>query len=185
MRPIPIAVDLDGTFLLCDTLVRMGQRMLLERPLLIPHAVRRLALGKNHLKTFLWQHSPADVATLPTNAPLLRWLEAQAEAGRPILLVSGAPQGLVDAVAERHSFFSGSLGSNEQRNLTGKRKAALLVDRFGARRFDYAGNSLVDLEVWRHARMAIICNASHRVMKAARREGLPVGTVFPRGADAE
>ena len=47
-------------------------------------------------------------------------------------------------------------------------KAEALVERFGERGFDYAGNSVADLPVWEHARRAIVVNASASC-KAMRR----------------
>ena len=40
-------------------------------------------------------------------------------------------------------------------NLKGAQKAQALVDRFGLRGFDYAGNAKDDLPVWRQARNAL------------------------------
>jgi hypothetical protein len=44
--------------------------------------------------------------------------------------------------------------------VSGARKAQVLTDRFGEKGFDYCGNHRVDLAVWKHARGAIVVNAS-------------------------
>jgi hypothetical protein len=47
-------------------------------------------------------------------------------------------------------------------NLKGARKVALLVERYGTRRFAYAGNSTADFPVWAEASEAIVVNAVGR-----------------------
>ena len=46
-------------------------------------------------------------------------------------------------------------------------KLKALTEKFGARGFDYAGNSSADFAVWRGAREAIVVNASQAVLKTA------------------
>jgi apolipoprotein N-acyltransferase len=55
------------------------------------------------------------------------------------------------------------LGSDGKTNLRSGNKLKALVENFGERGFDYAGNSSADLAVWRGAREAIVVNAG-RVM---------------------
>jgi 4-hydroxybenzoate polyprenyltransferase len=52
-------------------------------------------------------------------------------------------------------------------NRSAHRKAALLVEKFGERGFDYAGNSRDDLPVWERARRAIVVAAPAGVHRAA------------------
>src|SRR5262249_16992439 len=46
---------------------------------------------------------------------------------------------------------------------SGSRKARLLVGKFGDHNFDYVGNSPSDLDVWTHARKAIVAGGSRRL----------------------
>jgi len=43
-----------------------------------------------------------------------------------------------------------------------------LTKKFGARGFDYAGNSSVDLDVWKGSRKAVVVNASNTLPARAR-----------------
>jgi 4-hydroxybenzoate polyprenyltransferase len=43
------------------------------------------------------------------------------------------------------------IASDRSRNLTGERKAAVLVERFGHNGYDYVGNAETDRAIWRHA----------------------------------
>ncbi len=61
------------------------------------------------------------------------------------------------------------MASDGVTNLSSHRKADALVRRFGARGFDYAGNSRADVPVWQQARRAVPVAASASVRRAAAR----------------
>ncbi len=67
---------------------------------------------------------------------------------------------MAQAVADHYGFFSGVFATDENKNLTGQRKAALLVEKFGDKGFAYAGNDTVDVPVWDRAQEAYLVNAS-------------------------
>jgi hypothetical protein len=71
------------------------------------------------------------------------------------------------------------MASDGQRNLRGAAKAKLLVERFGEKGFDYAGNSPVDLQVWAKVRHAIVVNGSNELAAQARAIAT-VSHVFPQ-----
>src|SRR5208337_4069324 len=62
----------------------------------------------------------------------------------------------------------------------GDNKLKVLVEKYGERGFGYAGNSSVDLTVWRGAREAIVVNARAAVRKQAA-ECAKAGPVFTDG----
>ena len=64
-------------------------------------------------------------------------------------------------------------------NLKGAQKAQALVDRFGLRGFDYAGNAKDDLPVWRQARNAL--SSMPRLMIALCVIALPIVVKLPIG----
>jgi heme O synthase-like polyprenyltransferase len=76
--------------------------------------------------------------------------------------------------------FSEVLASDGKTNLRGKNKGARLVERFGACGFDYAGNSRVDLPVWKEAREALVVNGTARLAARASRLTTVGGVLAPR-----
>src|SRR5262249_33141455 len=58
------------------------------------------------------------------------------------------------------------------------RKAHLLVNEFGERNFDYVGNSSSDLDVWVHARKAIVAGGSTRIVGELKRRKI-AAELFP------
>ena len=91
-------------------------------------------------------------------------------AGRPVFLVTAADQSVADLVARHLGLFDGVFGSDGQSNLKGAAKAAFLVQRFGAQKFDYAGDAEADRPVWRVARQAIVINPGAGLLMRVRAE---------------
>src|SRR5256885_10972873 len=77
----------------------------------------------------------------------------------------------------RHTRLQGDWSSDVcSSDLRSENKLKALVERFGERGFDYAGNSTADLSVWRGARKAVVVNATAGLArKAARSEERRVG----------
>ena len=107
------------------------------------------------------------------NAELIAFLREHRKAGRPIILVTAAARRNAEAVAKFLNLFDEIISSDGTRNLKGEAKSRELVERFGHKGFDYAGNAHADLPVWREADCVIIVNASCMVTSKARRLGRP------------
>ena len=56
-------------------------------------------------------------------------------------------------------------------NLTGPRKAAALVARWGAKKFDYIGNSKDDWAVWKEGRYALVVGKNQKIRAGAAKVG--------------
>src|SRR5262249_8156977 len=108
---------------------------------------------------------------LPYNLEVIAFLREQRRAGRPIVLATAADERIAHAVADHLGLFDEIVASDGVRNLRGATKATVLVERFGSKGFDYIGNGLVDLAVWREADGIILVNASRAVTSKARALG--------------
>jgi 4-hydroxybenzoate polyprenyltransferase/phosphoserine phosphatase len=168
LTPTPLAVDLDGTLILTDTLHESAVRALRARPLSVLQIPFWLAQGKAALKQRLSALTDFDAAALPYNEPLLEWLRAEHAQGRKLILCTAADTSMAHAVAEHTGIFDEVMASDGHHNLSAENKGAALEARFGRGGFDYAGNSSADLPVWRRSRRAIVVNASASVEQQAR-----------------
>jgi phosphoserine phosphatase len=108
------------------------------------------------------------VDLLPAHPEFLHFLEEQHAMGRTLVLVSAADERTVRLVADRFKIFSRVIGSDGKTNLRGEAKVRRLTELFGAKGFDYAGNSSVDFPVWQGAAEAIVVNARSSVEHRAR-----------------
>jgi 4-hydroxybenzoate polyprenyltransferase/phosphoserine phosphatase len=178
LTAIPLAVDLDGTLILTDTLHESAVRALRSHPLQTLQIPLWLAQGKAHLKQRLANLTDFDASALPYNHALIVWLKEQRALGRHLILCTASDRSMADAIARHLGIFDEVMASDGVRNLSARQKAAALKERFGHQGFDYAGNSADDLPVWSEARHAIVVNAPASVQRQAR-ERCEVEKEFP------
>ena len=175
---VPLAVDLDGTLIRTDLMWESLARLLRRNPLAIFQILFWWTRGRAFLKQQLARRVNIDPAALPFNEPFLAWLCEQKSAGRKIILATASDLRMAKTVADHVGVFDVVLGSDGKTNLRGANKLKVLVQKFGERGFDYAGNSAADLAVWRGAREAIVVNASRSIAKQAAACSKPVAS-FP------
>ena len=155
----PLVVDLDGTLIKTDLLVEGALVLLRRRPLAIFDMVSWLAAGgKARLKAEVAREAPIDPATLPYNDALLAFLKERKGAGQPLVLATASDREAAQPVADHLGLFDEILASDGATNLKADAKRARLVERFGEKGFDYAGNDHADLAVWPSARSAVVVN---------------------------
>lgn len=174
----PLCVDLDGTLIHSDLLLESFLLLIKRNPVYLFWVPFWLLGGKANLKRQIASRVTLNGAALPYTKPLVEWLRAQKAAGRSLWLVTASDERLVRAVADHTQLFDGVMASDGARNLAGRRKAEALVEKFGPKGFDYAGNHAVDLQVWPHARQAVVVNASAALVSAAEKLA-PVAHVVP------
>jgi 4-hydroxybenzoate polyprenyltransferase len=161
-RP-PLAVDLDGTLILSDTLHEGVNGLFKQSPLKMIPLARALPAGKAAVKRGVAGDSDFDPATLPYNQDLLSYLRDEHAAGRRIGLFTAADQSIADAVAAWLGIFDVVRGSDGVTNLSGAAKAAAIEAEFGPV-FAYAGDSKVDLPIFARAASAIVVGPQARLL---------------------
>ena len=164
---VPLVVDVDGTLVKGDLLIESIARLLRESPLKLFRLPFWLTKGRAYLKRKVAEARPLPLSTLSLDDRVMQEITNAAADKREVWLVSGADACLVAPLAE-HVGTTGYLASDGRTNLVGFDKAAALVKRFGEGGFDYVGNALHDLPVWRRARRAIGVNLSVGLMRKLR-----------------
>jgi 4-hydroxybenzoate polyprenyltransferase/phosphoserine phosphatase len=178
-QDVVIAVDLDGTLSLSDTLHESALKLFGASPhiaLLFPFW---LVAGKAVLKARISERAALNPQTQPYNRELLAWLAEQKAAGRKLALCTAADHRIANAIADHLGIFDYVFASDGKINLSGDRKRVLLEEQFGARGFDYVGNSAADVPIWAGARRAIVVNASASTHRKAGRVA-EIGKTLPR-----
>lgn len=162
-----LCVDLDGTLIHTDLLYESVLTLLRQSPMSVLKLPLWLLRGRAYFKQQVAQRVQPDTANLPYNQPLLAELKRERSRGRRMVLVTGSPTAFARPVADRLGLFDEVLATDDAVNLTGKRKAERLVQRFGARGYDYAGDSYADLPVWSQAREGWTVDAPPLALKVA------------------
>ena len=162
-----IAVDLDGTLTLTDTLHESVLSLIKQKPYLLLLLPIWLLEGIAHLKLKVAEHAELDVTSLPYNLPLISWLKKQKQLGKTIVLCTAANNHVAQAVAKHLGFFDEVIASDSTNNLKSANKRRALDKRFGTKGYDYAGNSSADIEVWSGSQHAIVVNANKKIQEKA------------------
>lgn len=123
-----------------------------------------LTKGKAVLKQWIAKQVTFEPAALPYNHDFIGWLRVQHSLGRRLILCTASDRSIAEPIAAHLGFFDEVMASDGAVNLEGRHKADALVQRFGDKGFDYAGNSTPDLKVWRHASKAIVVNAPNQLV---------------------
>lgn len=172
----PLCVDLDGTLIKSDSLLDAFCELVRRNPAALARIPVWLLGGRARLKAEVAKRAPLDAARLPYNASVLRFLEEQARAGRPIYLTTGADASQAQRVAAHLGLFEGVLSSSGQTNLTNAKKLSRLQTEFDV--FDYIGNSSADLVVLAGARHAMIANPTLALRLGLQLKQIPVAGEF-------
>jgi phosphoserine phosphatase len=162
-------VDLDGTLIRTDLLWESMVRLLRKNPLFLFRLPVWWMHGRAHLKAQIGKRVEIDPAVLPYNPDVLGFVRSEAAKGRPVYLVTASDTALAKELGNYLGVFREVLASDGSTNLRGATKAARLVERFGEKGFDYAGDSSVDFPVWEKAREAIVVSNREQLTKVAAR----------------
>lgn len=165
---IPLCVDLDGTLIKTDLLLESFLVLFKRNPLYLFLCCWWLLRGKAYLKAEIARRVTLDAGLLPYNPAMLQLLRDACQQGRPLYLCTAADQRLAQGVAQHLGCFEGVFASNGHINLSSRHKAEVLRQEFGAGGFDYCGNALADLAVWKEARSAIVVGGARLARAAAQ-----------------
>lgn len=173
-----IAVDLDGTLTLTDTLHEAVLLLVRRNPFILFLLPIWLVRGMAFFKFKVAKNTVLDVSTLPYNLPFVSWLKEQRASGKKIVLCTAANEQIAHNISKHFDFFDDVIASDEYTNLKGANKRKALEDKYGEQGYDYAGNSSADVEVWAGASKAIVVNANARVLAKATQVAT-VSETFP------
>ncbi len=172
-------VDLDGTLCRTDTLHEAILGLVAEQPLILAKLPGWLSGGRAAAKDVIASRHVVPAEALPLNEDVVARVEAARAAGRRTALVTASDQRQADIVAAKVGLFDEIHGSRDGRNLKGPEKAAFLVERYGAGRFDYMGDSQADVAVWQEARRAVTVRASPALRRAAEAASADIEHISP------
>jgi 4-hydroxybenzoate polyprenyltransferase len=176
----PLCVDLDGTLIHGDSLVEYVLALVRNRPLLVILLPFWLLRGRAYFKSQVTSTVSVDPASFSYRPDVVEFLRSEGGKGRRLVLVTAADQSIADAVASHFGLFAEAYGSTADVNLKGPSKADKLVHLFGAKNFDYIGDSSADLAVWRHARRAHVVGSPAMRAKAATATEIGEHFITPR-----
>jgi len=153
---IALAVDLDGTLISGDLLWECVFRLVRANPFFALMLPVWLLAGKARFKHEVFSRVRVDPASLGYRPEVLRFLEAEKERGRVLVLATASAQDHAGRIAAHLGLFDRVIGSTPETNLKSGAKRERLVADYGDAGFDYIGNSRDDVAVFEAARRSYV-----------------------------
>jgi len=175
----PLIVDLDGTLINTDLLHESVISLIKLKPWIVLIFPFWLFHGLAYFKSRIAKLITIRCSILPYNNEFLNYLKFQKGLGRQIILCTASNILLARAVSDYLGVFDNVFASDDLINLKGNEKVKLLVEIYGYKGFDYAGNSSVDKIIWKNCRYSIVVNGSKSLNKFATNI-LSVEKIFPK-----
>lgn len=173
-RNRPLVLDLDGTLVRRGLLFEGIASLLRRNVLMVIPLISWSLQGKTVLRKRVAERAVLDIAQLPVNQALVAYARAERAQGREIALVTALDEKLARRVARRFDFADRVItGDNSDEDFHGEKRAERLREIF-PHGFHYAGNSLLDLPVWRMADHVIVAEAARSVLRQVFFLGRPI-----------
>jgi phosphoserine phosphatase len=170
-------VDLDGTLIDGDTLHLSLAQLARERPWVVPILPMMVLAGRARFKEFVSDRVSLDPKSLPYRADVLDFVKQERTTARPILLATAAHRRIANSVAGHLALFDSVIASDGSHNAKGNGKLESIRAHIGAAEFDYIGDSMADVPVFRAARRSyLVCPGP--ALSDAVRDGCRVEAIF-------
>jgi len=157
---VPVCIDLDGTLITGDLLWESFVTLFRQQPLMAMLLALSVVKGRAHFKRRVAEQVAIDPGDLPYRQELIDELNGLHRQGVPLLLATASHESYARAVSTHLGIFQEVVASDGRRNVSGRAKAAMLVERFGEGGFDYIGNDWADVPVWRMAATPTVVGGS-------------------------
>ena len=177
MGLVPLLVDLDGTLIDGDTLHLSLAQLTRERPWVVPVLPLMVLAGRARFKEFVSDRVWLDPASLPYRSDVVEFVKRERATARPVVLATAAHRRIADAVAGHLALFDSVIASDGGHNAKGDGKLQAIRAHIGVAEFDYVGDSVADVPVFRAARRSyLVCPGT--ALSDAVRDGCRVEAVF-------
>jgi len=165
----PLVVDLDGTLIKTDILYEGLLKLIKKNFLYLFLLPFWMLKGKYNFKEEIFSRVDINPELLPYNEKLIEFLKEQKNLGREIILATASLKKSADKVANHIDLFSRVYGSENGINLKSKKKRDLLVELFGEKQFDYAGNSKSDIVIFKSCDLPVVVNSNYSIIHKAKK----------------
>lgn len=174
MVQIPLYVDLDGTLVFNNTVYDTIFQLLHKKPTYLLCFPFWLIRGHAYFKRQVAQRIDFDPALLPYHQEMIDFIKQERKQGRKTILMTASDQLIADKVAAYLGIFDEAIGSDAIHSYAGEKKRQKILSHAESEKFDYAGNSSVDLKVWPSSDKVILVSDSQDLLKKAKKLQKPL-----------
>ncbi|MGE3303305.1 MAG: haloacid dehalogenase-like hydrolase [Hyphomonadaceae bacterium] len=169
----PLVVDLDGTLVMAETSLISARLAFRDKPLAALAAAFALLDGRAAAKRAFARLARPKPRGLPYHPGVQSFLAKERLRGRTLHLATGADDAIAQEVAAYVGVFDSAQGSDGRINLKGAAKLAWIDARF-PEGFDYLGDSVDDLPIWRAIGRAMLVGRAVSLAPRLRDEGVHI-----------
>lgn len=180
--PVPLVVDLDGTLIDADTLHLALVRLAREQVWVLPALPFVVLRGRAAFKAFVSTRVHLDPASLPYRRDVVDFVRSERAGGRRVVLATAADERIAASVARYLALFDSIIASDGRHNAKGDGKVSAIRAHLGGGEFDYIGDNMADVPVFRSARRSYLVCPTPALLAAASGVGAKIERVFPDGA---
>ena len=128
--------------------------------------MKALAGSRAELKAYVSSQSTIQPDMLPIHEDFLAYLRRERAMGTKLVLATAAHEKVAEAFCDHIGLFESYVASNSETNLKGTEKLEKIKEI--SSQFHYAGNSEVDLAIWKEAKGAVVVGTASLKEKAGR-----------------
>ncbi len=176
--PVPLIVDLDGTLIDGDTLHLSLAQLVRERPWVAPALPFVVLSGRARFKAYVSDRVRLDPVALPYRNDVVAFVRQERPVRRQVVLATAAHRRIADSVASHLGVFDSVIASDANHNAKGDGKLVSIRAQLGNSPFDYVGDSMADVPVFRAARRSYLVSPTAELRATAVRVGCRVEAVF-------
>jgi len=163
-----IFVDLDGTLIKTDILVESILLLIKKNLFFVFLLPLWLLKGKAYFKQRIAECVNIDVSRLPYHEEFLEHLHRNFNSRNRLFLATASNIKVAKQVADHIGIFESVIASDANINMSGSKKLIEIQKITKGEPFVYAGNSKVDIAIWKYANSCIIVNACGNVEKIVK-----------------
>ncbi len=166
-------VDLDGTLIKEDLSNLAFIDYFKKHPFKCVFYLVLLPLkGKSFFKEKISANFYVPFDELKFNISALEYVKFVKNRHRVVYLISGSHQHLVNQIHNYLKIFFESFGTKDNFNMVGINKVNFIKNNLNIHDFQYLGNSIKDIPIWRFCKKILYTNANQRLKKIILKSGL-------------
>lgn len=172
-------VDLDNTLTRSDLFLEPLLRLIKNKPMICFLFPFWLIHGRAYFKQQLSERIQIDVADIPFDEKVKKYLSQQRKIKRKVVLATASNQVFANQVADHLGLFDDVIASTPVLNTKGKNKLIAMKQYAGDQSFDYLGDSHADIHIWQQINRAIVVSPQIGVLQRLKKRNIPTELIHP------
>jgi 4-hydroxybenzoate polyprenyltransferase len=155
----PLCVDLDKCLIKTDLFYESLIRLIVLNPVRAFACIAQLIKGKSYLKSYVANFVKISTENLPYNDDVIKLINLYKRSGQKVYLTTGTSTVYAQKISDFLGCFDGVLSTTNEYNLVGEKKLTKILELLENKSFDYIGDSIKDMPIWRMAEKSYLVSS--------------------------